>query len=73
MIKRGGILNKMAYKVKTSTQRYNERMDKIWAIYKEQQRQKEIIAKKVYKSEYDKLSNLKKKRVDYIWGDLKGI
>jgi hypothetical protein len=63
----------MVYKIKTSSERYNDRMDKIWGRYREQQRQKEIIAKKVYKLEYDKLSNLKKKRVDYIWGDLNGI
>ena len=65
----------MAYKIKTSTQaqRYNARMDKIWETYKEQQRQKEVIARKVYKSGYDKLSNTKKRNVDYIWGDQHGI
>jgi len=63
----------MAYKVKTSAQRYNERMDKIWATYKEQERQKNIIAKKVYKMEYDKLSNLKQRNVCHIWGDLNGV
>ena len=63
----------MAYKIKTSTQKYNERMDKIWATYKEQQRKKDVIAREIYKVEYDKLSDKKKRRVDYIWGDLNGI
>lgn len=57
----------------TSAQRINARYDKIWATYNEQQRQKEIIAKKVYKISYDKLSDNKKRKVDYILGDLHGI
>ena len=65
----------MTYQIKTSTQaqRYNARMDKIWEHYKEQQRQKDVIAKRIYKLEYDKLSDKKKHKIDYIWGDENGI
>jgi len=63
----------MTFKIKSKSQRYNERMDKIWATYKEQQRQKEIIAKNVYKLEYGKLSDKKKNKVNHIWGELHGI
>jgi len=62
----------MAYKIK-SAQRYNKRMDEIWDKYHEQQRQKDVIARKIYKVGYDKLSDKKKHRVDYIWGDEHGI
>jgi hypothetical protein len=61
----------MTYRI--SAQRYNKRMDKIWATYKEQERQKDIIAKKIYKLEYNKLSDTKKRNVCHIWGDLNGI
>lgn len=62
----------MTYKI-PSAQRYNKRMDKIWETYNEQQRQKNVIARKIYKLEYDKLSDTKKRKVDYFWGDLNGV
>lgn len=63
----------MAYKTITGAQRYNARMDKIWERYYETQREKNIISKKVYKMEYNKLSDNKKRKIDYIWGDKHGV
>jgi hypothetical protein len=63
----------MAYKIKTSAERYNSRMDKIWETYYQQQREKDVIAKEVYKSDYDKLSEERKRVVCHIWGDRHGI
>ena len=61
----------MAYKI--SARRYNARMNKIFEIYEQQQKEKDIIAHKVYGKSYENLSNKRKGIINNIWGDKKGI
>jgi hypothetical protein len=63
----------MAYKTQIGAMRYNNRMNKIWETYYQQQREKNIIAKDVFKIDYDKLSDDKKRKIDYIWGEKQGV
>lgn len=63
----------MAYKTRTSAQRHNERMDKIWEVYKQQEKEKQLIAKEIYETDFKKLSEKRKRNIDIIWGERHGI
>jgi PAB1-binding protein PBP1 len=63
----------MAYKTRLGAIRYNNRMDKIWETYKKQEREKQLIAKEIYKTDFEKLSEERKRNIDHIWGDRHGI